>query len=442
MQDLTTTSTAATSTPLTHLTEFQQYLNTAITPYHCVSSAAALLEASGFEELSMTAPFNIRQGGKYYLTPYGTMLFAFTVGTADLTAQSFHIAAAHTDYPCLHIKPAAELAAGGYLRLNTEVYGGPILNTWLDRPLSMAGRVALRSEKTYEPQLCFYDAGRPLLTIPNLAVHMNRKVNEGVELKKQCDLLPLLGLKGEGETNEEYFLEFLAKELQCAKEDILDFDLYVYNAEEGVRVGMNQEFFSAPRLDNQTSCYALLRAIADGGRVDGINVIALYDNEEIGSRTKQGADSMLLMLLLEKIYAALGMDKSALSDAILRSFLFSVDVAHALHPNHPEKYDPVNRALMNDGIIFKISINQRYTYDGEAVAVAQQLCEKAGVKFKKFVNHADMPGGGTLGPIISSWLPMKTVDIGVPILAMHSARELMGVEDEEHLIGMMTEFFS
>lgn len=442
MQDLTTTTTAATSISLTHLTEFQQYLNTSPTPYHCVSSAVSILKAAGFEELSMTAPFHIRQGGKYYLTPYDTMLFAFTVGTADFAAQSFHIAAAHTDYPCLHIKPTPELAAGGYFRLNTEVYGGPILNTWLDRPLSLAGRVALRSEKTYEPQLRLYDAGRPLLTIPNLAIHMNRKVNEGIELKKQCDLLPLFGLKGEGEMNEDYFLEFLAKELRCAKEDILDFDLYVYSAEEGVQIGLNQEFFSAPRLDNQTSCYALLRAIADGTREDGINVIALYDNEEVGSHTKQGADSMLLMLLLEKIYAAFGMDKSALNDAILRSFLFSVDVAHALHPNHPEKYDPVNRALMNDGVVLKLGINQRYSYDSEAVAAAQQLCEKAGAKFKKFVNHADMPGGGTLGPIISSWLPMKTVDIGVPILAMHSARELMGVEDEEHLIRMMTEFFS
>ncbi len=271
---------------------------------------------------------------------------------------------------------------------------------------------------------------------------MNRKVNEGVELKKQTDLLPLFGLHaGEGQ-EAEYLLAFLAGELQCKKEDILDFDLYIYNAEEGVRLGANQEFFSAPRLDNQTSCYALLRAIADGGREDGINVIALYDNEEIGSHTKQGADSMLLMLLLEKIYSSLGMDKANLNEAILRSFLFSVDVAHALHPNHPEKYDPVNHPRMNDGVVFKISVNQRYTYDGQAVAIAQQICEKAGAKFKKFVNHADMPGGGTIGPIISSWLPMKTVDIGVPILAMHSARELMGIEDEEAIIRMMTEFFS
>lgn len=424
-----------------HISEFREYMRKAVTPYHSVRAGIELLKEAGFSELSMTSPFSLEKGGKYYIKPYETMLFAFTVGRECGAAQVFHIAAAHTDYPCLHIKPTAELSPNGYLRLNTEVYGAAILNTWLDRPLSMAGRVALRSEKIYEPELRLYDAGRPLLTIPNLAIHMNRKLNEGVELKKQCDLLPLFGLSGE-EKNPQYFLDFLAEELRCPKEDILDFDLYVYNTEEGTLLGANQELFSSPRLDNQTSCYALLRAIADGSRADGINVIALYDNEEIGSRTKQGADSALLMLLLEKIYAALGMDKTALNEAVLRSFLFSVDVAHALHPNHPEKYDPVNYSLMNDGVVFKISINQRYTYDGEAVAVAQQLCEKAGAKFKKFVNHADMPGGGTLGPIISSWLPMKTVDIGVPILAMHSARELMGIEDEEHLVRMMTEFFS
>ena len=424
------------------ISEFQEYIRKAVTPFHSVEAGISLLRQAGFEELTMTAPFNLCPKGKYFVKPYDTMLFAFTIGEGEMGAQALHIAAAHTDYPCLHLKPTAELAANGYLRLNTEVYGGPILNTWLDRPLSLAGRVALRSENTYKPELRLYNADRPLLTIPNLAVHMNRKVNEGVELKKQSDLLPLFGLHEKEGQDAQYLLSFLAGELQCKKEDILDFDLYVYNAEEGVRVGVNQEFFSSPRLDNQTSCYALLRALMDGNRADGINLIALYDNEEVGSHTKQGADSLLLMLLLEKIYAALGMDKTALNEAVLRSFLFSVDVAHAIHPNHPEKYDPVNHSRMNDGVVFKISVNQRYTYDGEAVAIAQQICEKAGAKFKKFVNHADMPGGGTLGPIISSWLPMKTVDIGVPLLAMHSARELMGMEDEEHLIRMMTEFFS
>lgn len=425
-----------------YIAEFKEYMKKSVTPFHSVAAGVEMLEQAGFAELSMTAPFTLKKGGKYYVKPYDTMLLAFTLGTEKNDDQSFHIAAAHTDYPCLHVKPAAELAQKGYLRINTEVYGGAILNTWLDRPLSLAGRVALRSSNTYEPEMVLYDAGRPLLTIPNLAIHMNRKVNEGVELKKQCDMLPLFGLASGKWKEPQYFLDFLAEELGRPKEDILDFDLYVYNTEGGTLVGAEEEFFSCPRLDNQTSCYALLRAMIDGGREDGINVIALYDNEEIGSQTKQGADSAMLMLLLEKIYAALGMDKTALNEAILRSFLFSVDVAHALHPNHPEKYDPTNYSLMNDGVVFKISINQRYTYDGQAIAIAQQICEKAGAKYKKFVNHADVAGGGTLGPIISSWLPMKTVDIGVPLLAMHSSRELMGIEDERHLIKMMTEFFS
>lgn len=422
-------------------TDFMDYMKKTVSPYHAVAAGVQILEAAGFQKLSIKNPFVLESGGKYYIMPYSSQLFAFTVGEKDLEKQAFHIAAAHTDYPCLHLKPTAELAGKGYLRLNTEVYGGPILNTWLDRPLSLAGRVVLRRTNAYEPETVLYCAERPLVTIPNLAVHMNRKVNEGVELKKQSDMLPLFGLAPQ-EEDAEYFLNFLASELGREKNDILDFDLYVYNTEEGTLVGRNEEFFSCPRLDNHTSCYALLAAIAEGTRTDGINVIALYDNEEIGSMTKQGADSALLVMLLEKIYAALGMDKAALNEAIMRSFLFSVDVAHAIHPAHPEKYDPVNYSLMNDGIVFKININQRYTYDAEAVATAQILCERARAKFKKFVNNADVAGGGTLGPIISSWLPMKTVDIGIPLLAMHSSRELMGIEDEEHLVRLMTEFFS
>lgn len=419
-----------------------QYMKKSVSPYHAVEEGVRILQAAGFEELAMTKPFVLTEGGKYYVKPYATTLFAFTAGAVRKESQTFHLAAAHTDYPCLHVKPTAELAQKGYLRLNTEVYGGAILNTWLDRPLSLAGRVALRGEEGCELKLQLFDAGRPLMTIPNLAVHMNREVNKGIELKKQCDMLPLFGLASGKWKEPDYFLSFLAEELQCKKEDILDFDLYVYNTEAGTLLGAEQEFFSSPRLDNLTSCYALLEALIHGKRSEGINLIALYDNEEIGSKTKQGADSALLNMLLEKIYAGFGLDRTALNEAILRSFLFSVDVAHALHPNHPEKYDPVNYSLMNDGVVFKINSNQRYTYDTEAIAAAQLLCEKAGAKFKKYVNHADMAGGGTLGPIISSWLPMKTVDIGIPLLAMHSACELMGIEDEEHLIAMMTEFFN
>ena len=419
-----------------------EYIKKAVTPYHAVAEGEAMLKEAGFEELSLRKAFSIQKGKKYFINAYGTALFAFTVGNEVTEQQAFHIGAGHTDYPCLHIKPQPELVTAGYMKLNIEVYGGPILNTWFDRPLSIAGRVALRGEDIYSPTIQLVDFKRPVLTLPNLAVHMNREVNKGVELKPQNDMLPMLGMLSEKWNKENYFLTMLANELQVNPEDIMDFDLYVYCAEEGSLVGYEEDMISCPRLDNLTSCYALLEALISEERPDGINVIALYDHEEIGSRSKQGAGSALLTMVLERIYEALGMSKATLQEAIARSFLFSVDVAHALHPNHTDKYDPVHQVRFNEGVVFKINSSQRYTFDTEALAIAQGICEKAEVKYKKFVNHSNVAGGGTLGPIISALLPMKTVDIGVPIMAMHSARELMGVDDQTHLTKMMKTFFS
>lgn len=422
--------------------ELLQYISKSVSPYHAVEVGCGMLRDAGFQELDMREPWSLQKSGAYFVRPYGTSLFAFKIGTEISAQMKFHIAAAHTDQPCLHIKPVAELTGKDYDRINVEVYGAPVLNTWLDRPLSIAGRVALRSNSVYAPQMILIDVGRPILTIPNLAIHMNREVNKGIELKRQADLLPLFGIAKEGINEKQYFLNFLAEEIGVKTTDILDFDLYVYNAEPGCMLGCQEEFISGPRLDNLTSCFALLKSIIKGERRDGINLIALYDNEEIGSLTKQGADSALLTMLLEKIVVSFGMDKIAFNEAIMRSFLLSVDVAHALHPNHTEKYDPVNYARMNDGVVFKINSNQKYTFDTEAIAIVCQLCEKVNVKYKKYVNHSDLAGGGTLGPIISSWLPMKTVDLGIPILAMHSARELMGVEDQVFLERMSTAFFT
>ncbi len=417
------------------------YIKLATTPHQAVAAGADILKEKGFEELVLGKAFDIRKGGKYYLTAYGTTLIALTIGEHTEENQSFHVAAAHTDHPCLHIKPKAELAPGKYLKIDTEIYGGPILNTWLDRPLSIAGRVALKGEDVYHPVLKLVDFKRPIATIPNVAIHFNRKVNEGIELNKQSDMLPILGLFEEGMNKNDYFIDLLAKECSVAKEEILDFDLYVYAVEEGCFAGVNEEMISAPRLDNLTSCYALLHGISGEVRKDGINAAILFDHEEIGSRSKQGADSALLKMVLEKVYAALGFRADALSDSIFNSFLFSVDVAHAVHPHHPEKYDPVNQAHFNEGIVLKLNSNQRYTFDTEAVAIAQGICEANSVKYQKFANRSDVAGGGTLGPIISGWLPMKTVDIGVPILAMHSARELMGRKDQEYLENLMTGFY-
>lgn len=422
--------------------ELMTYIKAATTSYHAVSEGIKILKEAKFKELSMREKWDFSEGGSYYLSPFPTCLFAFTVGKSMKEQQEFHIAAAHTDHPCLHIKPIAELTSRDYLKLNIEIYGGPILNTWLDRPLSIAGRVALKGQDPYHPELRLIDLKKPILSIPNLAVHMNHEVNKGVELKKQNDMLPLFGLLNKKLNEKDYFIEYIAKHLKVKKEEILDFDLYIYNAEEGNFFGLNDEFISCPRLDNLTSCHAMLKAITMGNREDGINIIALYDNEEVGCRSKQGADSAVLQMLLDKIYTTLGKGKEALHGDILESLLLSVDVAHALHPNKTDRYDPVNVALMNDGVVFKINSNQKYTFDTEMIAVLQQICESNNVKYKKYVNHSDQPGGGTQGPIISSWLPMRTADIGVPMLAMHSARESMGMEDQAELTKLLTAFFS
>ncbi len=421
--------------------ELLSFIKEATSPYHVVEEGIGFLKKEGFLELDFKDNWQLEKGKGYYIKPYGTSLFAFTVGKQFTEGQNFRIAAAHTDHPGFRVKPNADIKSGAYRKLNTDVYGGPILNTWMDRPLSLAGRVALRSEDPFHPEMRLLDVKKPILIIPNLAIHVNKEVNRGVELNRQTDTLPIFSMIEEDVSEEKFFLSFLAKELGVDSSRILDYDMYIYNSEEGGFVGMKDDFVSCPRLDNLTSVWSLLKGIASGRRDDGINLIALYDNEEIGSKTKQGADSALLNLLLEKIMGGVSLSKDSLYSQLTDSFLLSVDVAHGVHPNHPEKYDPTNYTALNEGIVFKIDCNQRYTFDTEAVAIVQQLCEKGEVKYQKFVNRSDMPGGGTLGPIISSWLPMKTVDIGIPLLAMHSSRELMGTKDQAYLDKLMETFF-
>ena len=422
--------------------ELIDYINSATSPYQVVEKGIETLKAAGFQELTMKDKWSLKKGAAYYIMPYPTTLFAFTVGSQWEEGQTLRIAAAHTDHPCFRIKPKAELISGEYLKLNTEVYGGPIINTWLDRPLSIAGRIMLKSKDPFHPEARILDMKRPVITIPNLAVHINREVNKGIELNKQIDTIPLIAMMKEKLNKDKFFIQYLAKELEVDEADILDFDMYIYNAEEGCIVGIDEEFISSPRLDNLTSVWALLKGIILGKRSTGINIIGLYDNEEIGSNTKQGADSALLNMLLKKVYTGLGVqDENALYEAMADGLLLSVDVAHGLHPNKPEKYDPTNVTYLNGGVVFKIDSNQKYSFDTEAIAIIQQICDTLDVKYQKFVKRSDMPGGGTLGPIISSWLPMKTVDLGIPLLAMHSSRETMGAYDQEQLENLIKGFF-
>ncbi len=422
--------------------ELFEYLNGAVTPYHAVDLGTEILTKAGFTEQKLEEPFSIERGKGYFIRVYGTGLVAYTVGEMFDAEEALHLAVAHTDAPCLRVKPVAELLSGEYKRLDVEVYGGAILNTWFDRPLSLAGRVVLRGENAYAPKLVTVDLKRPILTVPNLAIHMNREVNKGVEYKPQRDLLPLFGMLKEGESKETYLRGLLAKELQVKEEEILDYDLTVYCAEQACYLGEGEEFISAPRLDNQLSCYALLQAISAGKHTSGICMAVLFDHEEIGSRSKQGADSALTGAIIERIYTALGLTRETMQAALAKSIMLSVDGAHALHPNRQDVYDPVNRATINKGIALKINSSQRYAFDTETVAIAQVLCEEEGVRYQKVANHSDQVGGSTLGPILSSWIPMRAIDLGVPLLAMHSARELAGREDVNYLLRFLTKFYS
>lgn len=411
--------------------EFLEYVEKSTTPYTTVNCSADILEKRGFIKLNMAETWKLKSGGSYYAKAYDTSLVAFTVPEMLDERMTMRVCTAHTDSPCFRVKPSPEMNDKGYLRLNVECYGGGIWNTWLDRPLSVAGKVCLKSDNIFAPKVRIIDFMRPLLTIPNLAIHMNREVNKGVELNKQTELLPIVGLMTEALSKEDYFVQFLADELKVQVEDILDFDLYVYNAEKGCKVGLSEEFILAPRLDNLTSCFALINGLSICKK--HLNMIMLLDNEEVGSHSKQGADSALTRIFLEKIYSGLGLEQSHLNNAIFNAISLSVDVAHGLHPAYPGKSDPKLNVICGNGFAIKMNYSQKYATDTEAIAILEQLCQSTEIKYQKYVNRSDMVGGSTIGSIFSSQIPMRTIDIGVPILAMHSSCELMAQKDMQYL---------
>ena len=416
------------------------FIEKAPSSYHSVLAAISELEASGFSPLELAAPWDVEPGKSYYINVYGTSLFAFTVGNEP--KGRLHMAAAHTDYPCFRIKPNPDFVTKGYAQINVEVYGGPILNTWLDRPLGLAGRVVTKGEDPFSPEIHYYRSEKAVLTIPNLAIHMNREVNKGVELNPQVDLMPILDLLSEEEKSTDYFLTFLSEELKVEKEDILDFELNTYCVEEPCYVGIKDSMISSPRLDNQTSVGALTLAIENGCRESGINLIALFDHEEIGNKSKQGAASLMIRDLLRRILMLLGNTEEEVEQAIYGGMLLSVDVAHGLHPNKVGKMDITNQPVLGKGFCIKEACSQSYATDSEAVSILWQICKEGNIPVQRFANRSDVRGGGTLGSVVSTLLPIKTVDMGIPILAMHSARELMGSSDMKSLTDAVTRFFS
>ena len=417
--------------------ELIDFIDAATSPYHVVGKVSGRF----LPPYDRSAGESARPGRSYCFPLFDTGAVIISIG--ENFRGSLRIACAHTDFPCLRIKPNPVLKEHGYGKLNAEVYGGMIRNTWLDRPLSMAGAVALRGDDPFKPTLRLVDFRRPLMIVPNLAIHMNRKVNEGVELKPQKDLLPLFFQSDGGDTDDsKKLLSLLSDELAVSTEDILSYDLNAYPCERGCLLGCDDAFLSAPRLDNLSSVKACLDAVNTWGGTDGIRVVALFDNEEVGSRTKQGAGSTALTMILELVYTELGLSREEYISKIIDGFCLSVDVAHAVHPNAPEKADPTNQPLLGDGVVLKVAANQSYAGDPKAFAVVAGLCESACISYQVFTNHADAPGGATLGSILSAQVPMRTMDVGAPILGMHSARETMGTRDQMSLTHLLTSFFS
>lgn len=419
----------------------QELIKKGTSPFHVTKALEDELCREGYGSLVLNRPWELERGGRYYVVHHGSSLIAFSVGEEVEEPQEFRIAAAHTDFPGLRIKQNAEMVQEGYARLNVEVYGGAILNTWLDRPLSAAGRVALKSDDVFRPQIRLVDLKRPMFVIPNLAIHLNREVNSGLELNRQKEMLPIAGLAQEA-ISQEFFREILAEELHVRTDEILDYELGLYNLDTPVIAGMKEEFLSAPRIDNLSGVRAILTGFTEGGRENGINVAAFFDHEEIGSRTKQGAGSLLLATVLEKIVQGLSRERTAYLQSLQESMLLSVDVGHGFHPNYPEKMDPTNRCTLNRGFCIKEACSQSYATDCRAVAVVQQICEREEIPYTKYFNRSDGTSGGTLGSIASSLVPVPTVDVGVPILAMHSARELMGVQDMRALTDLLRAYYT
>jgi len=416
--------------------ELIDFIDAAGSPYHVVEKCNELLgPVPLFEKKGM------HEGQIYCFPLYHTGIVFVAIGK-NVRKAPLRIACAHTDFPCLRIKPNPVIREHGYGKLNVEVYGGLIRNTWMDRPLSIAGAVALRGKHPFTPKLQLVDVRRPLMIVPNLAIHMNRKVNEGVELKPQKDLLPLFFQNGDGDEDDtKKLLVLLAEELGVSAEDILSYDLNAYPYERGCLLGCDNAFLSAPRLDNLSSVKACVDAL-HAWNGEGIRIVALFDNEEVGSRTKQGAGSTALAILLERVCWKMGLDREEYLKKVMEGFCLSVDVAHALHPNAPEKADPTNQPMLGGGTVLKVAANQSYAGDPEAFAVTAGLCEREGIPYQVFTNHSDAAGGATLGSILSAQLPMRTMDIGVPILGMHSARETMGSCDQFILTRLLTSFFS
>ncbi len=425
-----------------------QFLDASPVNFLAVKNIVSKLEKAGFRSINPCEPLGkVKKGDKFFVTKNDSSVYAFEIGAKPLADNGFHMICAHCDSPTFRIKPNAEmLCEGGIVKLNTEVYGGPIMSTWFDRPLTIAGRVILRTDNPMEPKTLLIHVQRPLLQISNLAIHFNRQVNEGVCLSKQKDMLPILGIINSemerGNLLMNVILGELNKQQPVSADDILDFDIYLADASPACTFGVHDEFISSGRLDDLSMCFAGLEALIASKTSDTTKVLAIFDNEETGSQTKQGAGSPFLAMMLQRIALAQSGTVEGFCQAVERAFMVSADNAHAWHPNYSEKYDPTNHPVLGDGPVIKFNAAQKYASDAASAAVFAEVCRKAGVPCQRFVNHSDVAGGSTLGNILASSIPLRGVDMGNAILAMHSCRETGSVDDHLFCVKAFTTFYS
>ena len=420
------------------------FLDASPVNFLAVKNIVDKLEDAGFKCIDPTLPIgNIKPGDKIYVTKNDSSVYAFHIGNKSLAEEGFNMICAHCDSPTFRIKPNAEITGdGNIVKLNTEVYGGPILSTWFDRPLTIAGRVIVKSNDVMSPKTMLLHIKRPLLQISNLAIHFNRQVNDGVKLSRQKDMLPIFGIVKDQLEKGNMLINLICEELKINKNDILDFDLYLADATPACTFGIHNEFISSGRLDDLSMCYAGLEALIASPCSDKTKALAIFDNEETGSQTKQGAGSPFLASIIKRIAMAQGGNEESFWQAVERAFMISADNAHAWHPNYSEKYDPTNHPVLGGGPVIKFNAAQKYASDAVSAAIFASICNEAKVPCQRFVNHSDVAGGSTLGNILAASIPLRGVDMGNAILAMHSCRETGSTADHIYTVKAFTQFYN
>ena len=422
-----------------NIQDLLDFIDASPSPWHVVTTSSERLTKAGFKALNESEAWQLETGGRYFVTRGGSSIIAFTIGQNSLPISGFNMVGAHTDSPGLRLKPHAAFSSDGLIRIGVEVYGGPILATFADRDLSMAGRVNVRIANGFETRLIKFD--KPLLRLPNLAIHMNREVNDkGLKFNKQTELPLLFGESANGIEADAQFLGHIAKSIKVEVKDIINFELNIFDTQKGIIWGANQEFIADSQLDNLASCHAALSALLANKKPNNTAICALFDHEEVGSESATGASGSFLADIVERI--SLHLNKEEKLRALANSFFISADMAHAFHPNHVGSYEPCHHVHINKGPVIKTNANQRYATNAESAARFIRLCEHAGVPYQEYAHRTDLGCGSTIGPIVASRLGVASVDVGSPMWAMHSVRESTGVLDHAYMIKVLTTYYS